>query len=65
MLDSILIEMTRGLMSYGTVIAPVEPSETAFPTSNWFLMFLVVLSIGCSDDSSTLTVEFTYREACC
>ena len=36
MLDSILIEMTRGLMSYGTVIAPAEPTETAFPTSNWF-----------------------------
>jgi hypothetical protein len=35
MLDSILIEMTRGLMTYGTVIALTEPTETAFPTSNW------------------------------
>jgi hypothetical protein len=33
MLDSILIEMTRGLMSYRTVIAPTEPTETAFPAS--------------------------------
>jgi hypothetical protein len=34
MLDSVLIEMTW-LMSYRTVIAPTEPTETAIPASSW------------------------------
>jgi hypothetical protein len=62
--DSILIEMTRGLMRFRTVIAPTEPTETAFqqlvPSCSW-----VVLSIRFSNDSSTLTVNFTYPESGC
>lgn len=50
MLNSILIEMTRGLMSYRTVIAPTEQTATAFPASNWFPY---VLGWSCLQGSAT------------
>jgi hypothetical protein len=62
MLDSILIEFTRGLMSYGTVIAPAEPTKTAFPASNWFLggrIYRVQRRLLYGDRG------FTYQEGCC